>query len=156
MFLLFFTGETILAHPVHVSIANLEFTETDTVITIKLFKDDLQLAVYHNYAVEIPLDKIGDETYMEFILTYIREKFSITYNNNEKLRIDFVSSETNEEAIWLYFIPEGLPSASNIYVFNSIFLDIYFDQTNLLIFNHNGNQKGYRFDMAVTEMEILL
>jgi hypothetical protein len=154
-FLLIFFVES-SAHPVHVSVSNLEFTEKDPVVAIKLFKDDLQLAIYHNYAVEIPLDEIGNDSHNDIILKYLSDKFIIKLNKNKKLRLEYENSEVNDEAIWLYFKAEKLPDLNKVTILNSIFLDIYYDQTNLLIMNYSGKQKGYKFDLKVTEMEISL
>ena len=145
-----------LAHPVHVSVSNLEFTEKDPVVAIKLFKDDLQLAIYHNYAVEVPLEEIGNDSHKDIILKYLSDKFIIKLNKNKKLRLEYENSEVNDEAIWLYFKAEKLPDLNKVTILNSIFLDIYYDQTNLLIMNYSGKQKGYKFDLKVTEMEISL
>ncbi len=152
--LFFVLFSIVFAHPIHVSVSNLEFTGKEPVIAIKLFKDDLQLAIYHNYAVEVPLEKMEHALYRDILIKYLSERFIIKLNKNEKLKLEYKDIETNDEAIWLYFQSEELPPLKKITVMNKIFLDIYHDQTNLLIINFNGIQKGYRFDLRKTETEI--
>ena len=144
------------AHPVHVSVANLEFTDKESVVAVKLFKDDLQLAIYHNYSIEIPLDSIGNENYSKIILTYLMEKLKIVVNKKKELKLEYTGNEYNEEAIWVYFSAGNLQEMKNIYLINTIFLDIYEDQTNLVIINYKGKQQGHRFNILFTEKEINL
>ena len=144
------------AHPVHVSVSNLELTDKESVVAVKLFKDDLQLAIYHNYSIEIPLDSIGNDKYSGIILTYLSEKLKIVLNKKKELMLEFTGNEFNEEAIWIYFSAGNLRETQNIYLINTIFLDIYEDQTNLVIINYKGKQQGYRFNIRYTEKEISL
>lgn len=151
-----FLVSEISAHPVHVSVSNLELTGDEPIIAIKLFKDDLQLAIYHNYGVEIPVNQIDDETHTEIILKYLLNNFIIKLNKNEELRLKYRNSETNDEAIWIYFSSNIIPPVPKIIIINSLFLDIYNDQTNLLIISYARKQNGYRFDNKVKELEIIL
>ena len=145
---------TVFAHPIHVSVSNLEFTGEEPLIAIKLFKDDLQLAIYHNYAIEIPNDNMDNNMYRDIMMKYLSENFILKLNKKENLKLEYKNIETNDEAIWFYFQTKELPPVNKITVLNKIFLDIYQDQTNLLIINFKGKQKGYRFDHRTTEMEV--
>jgi hypothetical protein len=142
------------AHPIHVSLSSLDITEKEAVLAVKLFIDDLQLAVYHNYAIEIPFSEIASENYSDYVLAYMRESFSIKLNKTKNLQLEFLKFDTNEEAIWIYFTAEKISDSSVIQVANRIFQDIYDDQTNLFIITYSGKQKGYRFDRKVTELDI--
>jgi hypothetical protein len=142
------------AHPIHVSLSSLEIRENESILAVKLFIDDLQLAVYHNYAREIPFNEIASENHSDYVLNYLRESFTIKLNKTKNLQLEFLKFDTNEEAIWIYFTTEKIMDLSVIQVANRIFLDIYNDQTNLFIINHSDKQKGYRFDSKVTEMDI--
>ena len=153
---IFVLFSTVFAHPIHVSVSNLEFTGEEPLIAIKLFKDDLQLAIYHNYAIEIPFEKMDNNMYRDIMMKYLSERFIIKLNKNENLKLEYENIETNDEAIWFYFQTKELPPVKKITVLNKIFLDIYQDQTNLLIINYKGKQRGYRFDFRTTEMEVEL
>lgn len=144
------------AHPVHISVSNFEITGDSSLIAVKLFKDDLQLAIYHNYSVEIPLENIGDAKYSEIILKYLSENISVDPDESTSFYLSYTGNEINEEAIWIYYSAGNLLQAESIYLINTIFLDIYEDQTNLVIINFRGKQQGYRFNILQTEKEIEL
>ena len=144
------------AHPVHISVSNLEFSDKGSVVAVKLFKDDLQLAIYHNYSIEIPLENIGNDNYSDIILKYLSEKLKISLNEKKELKLEYTGNEVNDEAIWIYFSAGNLREVKSVYLINTIFLDIYGDQTNLLILNYKGKQQGYRFNIMHTEKEIIL
>lgn len=144
------------AHPVHVSVLNIEITGKESVIALKLFKDDLQLAIYHNYSIEIPLDNVGNEEHSAVIDRYLQDNLMILRGAKRKVQLKYTGNETNEEAIWMYFSAGNLQSVKSIHLINTIFLDIYPDQTNLVIISNKEYQKGYRFTILQTEREILL
>ncbi len=144
------------AHPVHVSVLNLEITGKESIIAVKLFKDDLQLAIYHNFSIEIPPDRIGNEEHAALIDRYLKDNLVIMKGTKRKIQLNYTGNETNEEAIWMYFSARNLQSVRSVFLINTIFLDIYPDQTNLVIISNKGYQKGYRFNILITEREIYL
>jgi len=146
----------ITAHPVHVSVLNIEITRKKSILAVKLFKDDLQLAIYHSYATEIPLDSVANNEYSTHIIRYLQDNLIIFREKERKIQLQYTGNETNEEAVWLYFSAGNLQSVKHLFLINTIFLDIYEDQTNLVIINNKGNQKGYRFNILQSERKILL
>ncbi len=146
----------VYAHPIHVSVSNFEFTGETSLVAVKLFKDDLQLAIYHNYNVEIPLENIGDSIYSEIILKYLFDNMFVYLSKKDTFNLSYEGNEFNEEAIWLYFSAGNLLKIDSVFLVNTIFLDIYEDQTNLVIINYMGKQTGHRFNIINTEKEISL
>lgn len=144
------------AHPIHVSVSNFEFTGETSVVAVKLFQDDLQLAIYHNYAIEIPLESIGDTAYSEIILKYLSDNLSLYHNEADSFDLIYTGNELDHEAIWIYYSAGNLWKVRSIYLVNTIFLDIYEDQSNLVIINNKGDQQGYYFNILQTEKEIKL
>ena len=133
------------AHPVHVSVCNIEFENNKMILSLKLFKDDFQLAIEHNFAKFILLENADNEQEKKMIEDYVENMFFIVVNKKDTLELDYKNSELNDEAIWLNYESE-VPDFKKLYINNSIFLDIYIDQTNLVIINYNGKQNGYRFN----------
>ena len=134
LIILFFilNGTAVFAHPIHVSVCNLEFDKDELIISIKIFKDDLQLAIYHNTAKEIDPNNLTAESNM-LIQDYINKTLQIRLNNKNNIELNEYRNEINEEAIWLYYRIEDIPKVKSIHVLNALLLDIYLDQTNLLI-----------------------
>ncbi|MCK4919487.1 MAG: hypothetical protein KAS71_00485 [Bacteroidales bacterium] len=120
---------------------------------MKLFKDDFQLAIEHNFGKYIVLENADNIPENKMIEDYIHNMFSLIANTRDTLKLKYKNNELNEEAIWLNYkcYVSGL---KNIHIYNSIFLDIYHDQTNLVIINFNGKQNGYRFNSKNTAEQI--
>jgi hypothetical protein len=135
-------------------VCNLELNNLENIVSVKLFKDDFALALNHNYQVNIEMEKAGEETNRLAISRYINSCLQIVLNENEVLKLEYKSSEINEEAIWIYFQTGALKDANKLRIKNTLMLDIWDDQTNLLILNLKGKESGYRFNHKEIEIEI--
>lgn len=143
------------AHPIHVSVCNIEFNDDKLTIAVKLFKDDFQLAIYHNYGLELNYDDAEFPNSKKVIDKYMNNALKIVLNKRDSLKLSFKRAEINDEAVWFYYTFEQ-EDFNRIYVKNELLLDIYGDQTNLLILNYRNNQNGYRFNVRNTEQRIKL
>lgn len=138
-------------HPVHVSITNIEYDEQrgEIALHIRVFKDDLVLAVYHNYEEIIEMD--SSTTYIDSLQIGLVEKYlfsflSLTINDTipSQLKIENNHIEGNE--LQLELSCKIHESIEKIDIYNAIFTDLFFDQKNLVIFSCPGIEKGIYFD----------
>ncbi len=151
--LLFFLIEKPYAHPVHVSVSNIEFGKDSLIVSVKVFRDDFLLALQHNFGQVIDLAHI--EKNKEWIDQYINSSFGIILNNSDSLKLKRSNIEYTEEAIWIFY-EARVDRVRNLKIFNTLLLDIYFDQTNLVIVNYMNRQSGYRFNYKTTERNLRL
>jgi hypothetical protein len=142
-------------HPVHVSVCNLEIKDQNITIAVKLFSDDFQLALQHNYGIMIELDDLTSPENKEILDKYINSALHVLLNKKEPLRLSYIKTDTNDQAIWLYYETE-IDKLRKLKIKNTLLIDIYLDQTNLVIINHKGKQNGYRFNANHTEQIIEL
>lgn len=145
-------------HPVHVSILNAEYTAGSTSIDLsfKVFTSDLELALAHNYSVAVNLGKPTERTdATDFINKYFSSGiFSIKVNNNYQPKLVFYKKEMREDAVWLHFRVPLSGKVRELVITDMVLLDIYEDQTNLLIFAMNGKETGYRFTINQRDAKI--
>lgn len=146
-----FTILHFLLHPVHVSIANVSFnSELSTAeVSFQFFADDFIKIILSNVEKDMSISKRDElkEKNIKDISKYIFSKFSIEINNDTELIFDFQRMKQNEQSIWIYYkseLPEG--SIENITLTNKIMLELYTDQTNLVIMDVNGTEKGFTFN----------
>jgi hypothetical protein len=148
-------------HPVHVSYTSVDIAaETGEInMVCKFFTDDLKLLFYHFYDRELPFDPgkdlTGDE--VDLISRHLLGSFVLKEGDDKPVNFTFVRKEQNEESIWLYFrgkFDQQMPDA--IALTNTLLLDLFEDQTNLLILTTGGDEKGVRFDYRTREMKIKL
>jgi Domain of unknown function (DUF6702) len=156
LILLLFLGivSQLQAHPVHVSVCNLEFDSKGLTIAVKLFQDDLLLAIQTDYRKEIDRLKIEEEKNLYLLANYVSDNIHIGLNKNENLELNYYKYEINEDAIWLYYRIQGLKTSKKLYITNTLMVELYHDQTNLVILNYMGKQNGYRFNYNTREQDI--
>lgn len=145
----------IYCHPVHISVTSIEIkpTQNEINVMLKLFKDDLKLAIFHNFEVEIDLMEDADTcSHIDLVNQYINNHFSLLFKKALKMRL--VGVDFDENNIWLKYkiVYKKLPKT--IRIENSFFNDIYYDQKNLVIFKYNNFDKGFELDYINTTFDV--
>ncbi len=141
-------------HPIHVSVCNVDINDTECTVSVKLFKDDFALALKNNYQTDVAMEKADENTNRQFISKYINNCLQIELNKTRLLKLEYKSSEINEDAIWVHFNAGTIENISHIRIRNILMLDLWDDQTNLLIMSVKGKENGYRFNRREVEIEI--
>jgi maltodextrin utilization protein YvdJ len=146
-------------HPVHVSISNLDYLgeQNKMALTIKVFEDDFRLLFFHLNQVEIDLkDSSNYNQHKELILAYIDTNFKLEANINTKLKLEITYWKYQEDALWFSFEIQVKDEIKMLKITNTLFLDLYFDQKNLVILKTKDKELGYQFDYKTSEKEIRL
>ncbi len=137
-------------HPVHVSFTNIEYVQDNKQfqILIKIFADDFDLILKKNYNVFLNLQngkKPND--YEKTVSKYILSHFKIFIDNKDysSTKLKFSNLELKEKAVWLHYTLKYKGNSTRFELWNSMMTDLYYDQTNLLIFNYKSYQKAIRF-----------
>ena len=136
LIILFFCS-SLQAHEYYVSISDIEYnTKTQSLeITLKLFTDDLELALQQtdSSAVLSPEDSLSSQD--SLIADYCLKSFSVNLNGNEA-PYTYIGYEFEEDVTFCYLEAEnfdfnGLVDA-NIAIENSLLIDILPSQVNLV------------------------
>ena len=146
-------------HPVHISFTTIEYFEADKKFKImfKIFVDDFDLVLKLKYGKDLRLlEGRWEKGYPKTINNYIQEHFKIIIagKNRTKSSLKYVSKEVKENAIWLNYELNYKPKGDTFNIQNTLMMDLYQDQKNLLIFAISGEQKGVQFDYKNTKQEI--
>lgn len=132
-------------HPVHVSITSIEYSEEKSSfeVSFKLFWDDFEAIIASKYDVLLNLGKEDEKKNKEIYFTrYISERFSFVVDG-VKLKPEYRMDRINEASIWLYYSYLGGPGINKIEIDNRLMLDMFDDQTNLLMLKLGKIEKGY-------------
>jgi len=149
----------LVLHPVHVSYTSIDIApETGEIsIVCKFFTDDLKVLFYHYYERELPFDPgkdfTGDE--VDLISRHLFGSFALKDQADKSVNFSFIRKEQNDDSIWLYYhgkFDQQVPDT--IILLNTLLLDVFEDQTNLVILTAGGDEKGVRFDYRKREMKI--
>jgi len=143
-------------HPIHVSVTNFEFqAENNTIsLSFKVFTDDFQLLINQLYDVEVDLSEKGNYTlHKEKIDAYFRDNFKVLVKGKE-LKFTNEGMKRNDEAVWFFYNIVTKKDLKTFVIRNSLMLDLYPDQKNLLILKKGEVESGYRFTYKKKEYTI--
>lgn len=137
-------------HPLHITYTSIEINgENDSIsLSHKFFTDDFSLLFYHLFEkqVEPKMNQEFSAPELNLIKTYLSYRFILT-SGTDTIPLTFRRKDQDDESLWLYFkgkLPDnGLKSLS---VQNQLLLDLYEDQTNLVIIICGKEEKGFTFN----------
>ncbi len=150
----------IKAHPVHVSVINLDIDSTGNTLnfSVRLFYDDFQMIVNHIYNTDInfdAVDTLSDEQ-KTVITDYIDHYLKFMAEDGDTASIRFKTFEKRDNTIWFYFSGYFTHCYDVLIVQNMIMADIFGDQKNMLIYRFKNTEEGIIFDRNTTEYKIVL
>jgi len=134
-----------LLHPVHVSVTNVEYkTENELFeVSFKIFYDDFETIIAHRYNVQLYLGLANERKDKDVYFTkYVTDNFTFIADGDFLLP-EFRSGKINENSIWLYYTYSNTADVSEIIILNRLMMDLFDDQTNLLLFKYGSFEKGY-------------
>ena len=144
-------------HPIHVSVTNIDLDPgRGTVeLSVKIFADDFQDLILHKYSVQLRIteqENPGDK--IESVNRYISEALRMEINGKPSGGMQFRDSRINEGAIWLHYTYEYGKRIRDLRIRNTLMLDKFDDQTNLIIIAYGDKENGYRMDNKTTEITV--
>jgi hypothetical protein len=145
-------------HKLHISSGNAAVEDNLLVVRIRLFKDDLELALAgHTGRAGFALSP-GPEVDAAF-LTYLGGHFRVTVDGSP-LTPTLAGSgedELDREPVWWYAVQFEAPTALRTFtVRNTLLTEVFDDQRNIVKFIHfpDQQQKTYSFAIGEEEFEV--
>jgi hypothetical protein len=143
-FLAVFIGVNIHAYYVSVSEVYHNPKNGSLEISMKIFIDDLELAIRKFEHSEITISKQGDFSGTKNSLeAYLLDKFQILINKNP-VEMHMIGYELEDDAILCYIEIENVREIKTVDVKNSIICEIYDEQINLTHFQYKGQLKSLK------------
>jgi hypothetical protein len=146
-----------MLHPVHVSVVNFEYVsqKKSASISVKVFPDDFELAFNHNYNIHLNLGKedIHPE-WQKYLTTYFSKMFLLKVNNKTSIPLVFDNYEVQDDGIMLHFNATINNKIKSIQIENALLLDVFENQTNLVILNIDGKEKGYSLNYGNYKIDL--
>ena len=133
-------------HPFHNSVTDMSYNVKDQSweISIRLFQYDLEQSVSSAIGKKYRMVP-GDEASEKELDTYLRKHFRFHAGKQISTPYRWLGTEQQQDAIWVYL---EIPTTSDLagsYLENSIFLEVFEDQTNLVQWAPAGQKKSYLF-----------
>ena len=137
-------------HPMHVAYTSIDINaETKKVsVSHKLYTNDFTLLFFHLFEKNIiPSDSASfTQPEIDLINHYMKYRFFLV-EARDTLNLHFAGNHLEDEYLWLRY--EGKINNSEIQeiaIHNMLLLDLYMDQTNLVIVNNGPVEKGVTFN----------
>jgi hypothetical protein len=140
-------------HPIHVSIANFDFRSDSNRIdfSVRLFYDDFQSLINYKYNTHLDFRQRTKMTFKEqkAITDYIQSSLILMDQNKIPILAEFKSWKVEDMSVWLYFSANTNSEISAIRLENTLMLELFSDQKNMVIAYSGGNQQGFEFDKRI-------
>lgn len=148
-------SNTINAHPIHISVVNLDVIPDSGRIeySIRIFYEDFQTFINYRYNTRIDFNKQNQMTFKEqqSIIDYISGAFRIADDQLATIEPKFVSWKIEDQSIWLFFCAKLNHNVSELHIYNKLLIDLYSDQTNYVIYSNAEEEAGIEFNKRKTE-----
>ncbi len=132
-------------HPIHISVTNMDYNVGKQLfeVSFKIFWDDFEVIIWRNYDVNLKLTQQDESKDKELYFSkYIFDNFRIKANNNF-LHGSLKKGEIKDKSIWLDFYFPCSSDIKKVEIENRIMMDMFDDQTNLLMFRFKEVEKAF-------------
>lgn len=139
-------------HPFHVSVCEIVYQEKDKRLELsqRVFLDDFQDGLQHYYEKKIDLHSPYDTLFVDSLIeNYVRTYLALEIKE-ERLSFKYLGHETEKSALWYYIEVTEVKDFTRIFIQNTILLDQFDDQSNLIHFKKNDEVKSQRINADKT------
>lgn len=136
----------VLAHPVHVSLMSVEYSEKQDFLNVflKIYSDDFLLDYKLLTGDGTKIDLNADKVFAQNVIgKYLNEKVQIL-GEGKQLEAKIINFESTEGELKIEMIFRNNKNSKNYLVRNLIMTDLYSDQSNLLIFRYGNFEEGIK------------
>jgi hypothetical protein len=144
------------AHPLHLSITNITYENGMLMVSMKTYRDDWETAYFHYNSKVIDFTEPAQRE-IPWFRNYLEKSFRLsTDKENEPflIAVDTIMLEEAFMTIEMRAAVQGDPKS--LYIYNALLIDIYPDQTNLVIFGCNDWETGIKFDIIKHDEVMML
>lgn len=136
----------IFLHPLHVSVTEitLDEKEKELEIMLRVFPDDLELAI-RNVKNDATLSLIDptNTTTDKLVWEYVQPRFKLMADGKVQA-VKYLGHETDEDVLVLYIQVQPVKKFKTIDITNTIITEFYEDQSNLINMTVNDETKSLR------------
>lgn len=128
------------AHDYHASIMDVKYNpKTQNLeVALRVFTDDLEGALSLRNKARVTYSS-DSEKVEQYLAEYLISKLSFELEKGKPLKQRFIGSEEETEAVWLFIeVPVQKQSLQHLYVKNTLFMELYNDQMNVVNVTYKG------------------
>jgi hypothetical protein len=143
-------------HKFYVSVTQIDYVSNKKRIEIthRIFIDDLEKALEKKYKKKVYLTSTKELSEAETLIkNYLKENVKI-FINNKPQEIVYLAREVEGDVLIFYSKIVISKKINTFEIFNSLLIDIYKEQQNIVHVNINGNKNSFLFTNSETEQKI--
>ena len=140
-----------MLHPLHLTYTQLDLDAKGANVTVKLFADDFGTALSRKAGTQISLADTANVANKKLVMKYIAENLKLADAKGRLASYRWQGWEWNHEAVWVHCRAKWPDGLDKVLVINSLMLDVFRDQKNLLIRSKNGDERPFSFDWDVRQ-----
>ncbi|HEX4850781.1 MAG TPA: DUF6702 family protein, partial [Puia sp.] len=155
--LLFLTSkninENVYDHPFYVTVTEVNHNANEKLIEIscKMFTDDLEKELTRYSHLDIDLSKSVNKNQNEKIISeYVQKHLQIAIDG-KAVALQFVGSENESDATWVYFQVNNITNLKRIDIINSLMFEAFQNETNLIHVMVGGKRQSAKLDKPETK-----
>ncbi len=146
---------TVMAHPLHLTITNIDINNDSIKVAVRLFADEFRLNVLNNSNISDSQEMVDPTLEKKQIVDFMNAGFQL-FDNDSRIRLNYIRKEKDDLSVWLFFESPLNKKPKGLTIENSIFMDKYNDQKNMVIVSINGDETGLEFVPGDTKKSITL
>lgn len=143
-FITFFA--TSLLHPFHVTVCDIEHDADTNALQLsqRMFLDDLEETLDKTYGVRLDIMHPEDKHLRDSLIQdYVLKHLTITVDGKPKKRT-YIGHEIEGDILWAYVEYYGIKKLDYVDIANTIFFDVYDDQSTIVHVKYNGKTQSKR------------
>ncbi len=128
------------------SITNIDITDTTINVSIKVFVKDMTHHINKTNQIDHDFHYYKtNQDGINLIDSYMQNNLNLKIDNKFVVLV-FENIKWEDESLIVNYNTKLLTISNEIYVENKILMDCFHDQSNLIIFNKNGIEKGLQLN----------
>ncbi|NEN23904.1 hypothetical protein G3O08_10375 [Cryomorpha ignava] len=141
-------------HEFYVGMTEIRYSENSQSyqITLKLFTDDLENAIYKASGDSLNLGNPKELPQSDNLISnYLRKHLSLEDGNENPLTLNDVGRETELDVTWIYFESQEMKPQDALRIKNDIFMEMHPEQTHIVNLIQKGITTSTLLHSAKTE-----
>ena len=136
------------AHPFYISVCQVDHNPDTGALemSFRIFMDDLELALETMGTERLHLGTEREAEKADIYIGRYLARHVVIEINGRRVSAAFLGKEVDPDAIWCYVEVENIPVLESMTMTNSLLLETFEDQVNLVHVNANGQKKSLVFD----------
>lgn len=136
-------------HPFYISVCQVDHNPDAAALemSFRIFMDDLELALETMGTERLHLGTERETEKADLYIGRYLARHVVIEINGRRASPAFLGKEVDPDAIWCYMEVENIPELESMTMTNTLLLETYEDQVNLVHVNANGQKKSLVFDI---------